>query len=764
MGLGQATDPTGCPARGSRETASCPATPATACVTSRQHRFWVRISTSLLVGLCLLSAVSAATDDRPRIALVLGGGGARGLAHIGVLEWLEENRIPVDLVIGTSMGGLVGGAYALGWQPDEIHGLVLSLDWEEIFSPSPPFRNQNFRRKEDSTVYTTEFELGWQGGFKAPTGLNAGHFIGLLFDRMVVPYYAAEDFDDLPTPFRCVATDLETGEGVVLTEGPLSRALRATMAIPGVFTAVEHEGRLLVDGGILNNVPADLARTLGADFVIAVDVGSPLRDREELQTILGVVDQTINIMILENVRRTARHADIFLSPELEEFGSLDFGRVDEMIEKGRAAAEGRRQLLETVSVSPERYQVYLQQRYARKITTLPTLREVGVEGARSRQAQRIARSMRPYLSENLPLAELEETLTGIYGEGRTYAIGYRVEEQPGGNEKLLVSVEEKRYGPPFIRFGVNIDGSDVDDVNFVLRSRTTFFDLGRPGSEARFDVDLGSPLGVRTEYYLPISRRWFVAPSAFGYRRLTDLFSEDRRVAEYREVETGLRLDLGHGFGSIHDEFRFGYEIRRYDTDIRVGDPIVPEAEDTLASLGAAWRHNSLDRPNVPHRGLRWSVSQHHFFSRLGSSKDFDRLYAEADAFFPASRQSTLFVRAELGTHFGETVPLLQTFRLGGPLRLGAYGQGRLRGSHLVFLSGGYLRQIGRSSLMFGSRTFLAGWYEGGSTWNPGEDTRFLHVVSTGVVLDSVLGPLFFGGSWGDGGRFRVYFSVGFLF
>lgn len=709
-------------------------------------------------------AYPAQADQRPRIGLVLGGGSARGLAHIGVLHWLEENRIPVDLVVGASMGGLVGGIYATGWTPDEIQALLENLDWDELLRASPPYRHLTYRRKEDASAYTTRFELGWRNGLAPPAGLNAGHFIGLLLDRLAIPYHDLKDFDELPIPFRCVATDLEKGEPVVFDQGPFNVALRATMAIPGVFSPVEHEGRLLVDGGVLNNVPADLARQFGAEIVIAVDVGSPLRERDKLRSLVGVADQTLNILILENVRRSIRHADVLLAPDLGERSSLDFQNIQELISSGYQAAASRGVMLRTLSVSEPEWQKHLQARRARIRTQVPVVDRVSVEGTAPRQTPRISAALGIRRGQPIDLETLENTLTGIYGEGRTDAVGYQVVDRQGANE-LHVSVKEKGFDPPFFRFGLHIDGSEVDDVGFVLRSRTTFFDLGKPGSETRVDLDLGSPLGVAAEHYIPATGRWFLATSGFAGRRSSSFFVGEERAAEYLETGSGGAFDLGYGFGLRQDEVRLGLSLSHVDARVRVGDPsLFPALVGTLGSARLRWIHNGLDEPTVPRQGHRWKVEALQYLetpSGVPRGRQFSMDFA---SFQPMFRQGRVFVRAEAATSFDTNLPPALAFSLGGPLRLGAYGQGQLRGSRLVFSSVGYLHELGETPGLLGTRIYIGGWYEGGSAWNRGDPRLWRHLGSAGLVLDSVLGPVFVGSSWGEGGRYRFYFSVGFVF
>ncbi|MGW8181435.1 MAG: patatin-like phospholipase family protein, partial [bacterium] len=412
--------------------------------------------------------------ERPKIGLVLGGGGAKGLAHLGVLKWLEKNQVPIDFVAGTSMGGLIGSLVSMGWTADEVESLLGSLEWERLLASSPPFEILSYRRKADIRQFPSHFELGLKNGLSVPGGLNPGHFIGLLFDRLTLPYSDLESFDDLPIPFRCVATDMEDGRPVVLANGDLSTALRATMAIPGVFNPVERDGRILADGGLLDNLPADVAKEMGADFVLAVQVGSPLEDREQLQSFLGMLNQSVTIMMLDNVRRSQKVSDIILSPEIGEFGTLEFNRTAEIVEKGYEAAEQKRILLDSLSLSQDEWKKFVDARNQRRRRHYPVPSELVVKGVTNDERLAIEKKVEPVLGESINPDELEDKLTSVYGSGRYYSVGYSVKD----SSSLLVRAARKGYGPPFVRFGFLVDGSEFDSVRFGISTRFSFFDLG----------------------------------------------------------------------------------------------------------------------------------------------------------------------------------------------------------------------------------------------------------------------------------------------
>ena len=344
-----------------------------------------------ILTICILSLLlfpgtafsqNGAAKKRPTVGLVLSGGGARGFAHIGVLTVLEANRVPVDYVGGASMGGLIGALYAMGRTPAEIEATIVALDWEKLFQSTTSFENLSFRRKEDRRNIPSPVTLkGKVDDLKLPNALNSGHEIGLLIDRLTLQYATVTDFTELPIPFSAVGTDMVKGESVTLKGGSLSRSLRATMSVPGVFSPVEVGGKILSDGGLVNNIPTDVVKAMGADIVLVVNIETQLGAREALESLPGILAQTINIATVDNSRRSLRQADIIISPDLGKYGSSDFGKSRELVELGYNGALERVALLKSLSLDEEEWQQHLTARRNRQrpdTPPVPTL--VAVEG------------------------------------------------------------------------------------------------------------------------------------------------------------------------------------------------------------------------------------------------------------------------------------------------------------------------------------------------------------------------------------------------
>ena len=316
---------------------------------------------------------------RPTVGVAFGGGSARGIAHVGVIRWLEEHRIPIDVAAGTSMGGLVGGAYATGMEPDELQTFITTLDWDQLFGAST-FAHKNIRRKTDARAYPSRLEFGLKGGIVPPTAINSGENVELLLGRIAAPYFEIQDFDDLPTPFRTVAVDLLTAQPVIMRSGSLADAMRATMSLPLIFPPTEVNGQVLIDGGTMDNVPADVVKAMGASRVIAVNVGD-LSDREGVSyTMLGVAGNTLDAMMRASTRRAITAADVVINVPLEKYGSLDWRRAAALIDEGYRAAEAMRDQLLPFAVSETEFEAWRQSRQARRRKELPPPAFIDAEG------------------------------------------------------------------------------------------------------------------------------------------------------------------------------------------------------------------------------------------------------------------------------------------------------------------------------------------------------------------------------------------------
>lgn len=732
------------------------------------------------------SAATRAAAGRPTVGLALGGGAARGIAHIGVLEWLEANRIPVDYIAGTSMGGLVAGAYAAGMSPDEIRQLMREVDWDNMFLADSPYKFKTFRRREDSRLFPSQLKFGLKGGFKGPSGINPGQRIQWLLNRIALPYGTLASFDELPTPFRCVATDINNAEPVVLASGSLSTAMRATMAIPAVFTPVRIGDRLLVDGGALNNVPVDVVRAMGADIVIAVDVAADIDTENEPQTelsLLGVVGKTIDAMMTPPVRRALADATHVVDPDLRGLNSLDWRRSDDLADRGFAAARAVESQLVRYRLDDAAWKAHVAERARRTPTRTPTLAFVRAAGVSDTDEALILDVVAARPGAPVDLAALEDSLAHLTGNDRYDTVGYRLEYE-NGQPGLVLDVAPKNYAPPFLFLAFDLQNVNSTSFSADARVRGVFTDLLNPGSELRTDFTIGTNQFAGVELFVPLGKsqlfatlggaRVFVAPRASFDRRIVNGYVDSELVAEYRFKRTGAGLDVGFTSGR-RSEVRLGYDVRDVRGRRRVGDPILPEAEGTDRFASLRWVFDGQNSPLVPTRGLyvRGSLTRFFASAQANASDGAEPRVAEPNRFWQGDVRATWLQRVRGrdrlmlfgggGSSFGDT-PAVNAFSLGGPLRLSSFSRDEVRGPNYVHAGGGYLKRMFRLPDFLGSDVLAGGWLETGSAFDRARDADVEWSATGGVIIESLLGPVFGGISSGSNGGLKFYVALGPLF
>ncbi len=711
----------------------------------------------------------ASTPQQPekrrlKIGVALEGGGALGLAHIGVLQWFEEHHIPIDYVAGTSMGGLVGGFYASGMSPADLRRLIEHTDWNLMLSGQTDYQDLSFRRKEDQRAYPNAILLGLRNGLSIPGGLNAGHQIGLLIDRETLPYYAVKSFDDLPVPFRCVATDLVSEKAVVFQKGPLAEALRATMSIPGAFTPVYAGKQVFVDGGLVNNLPTDVAREMGADIVIAVHLETQSVEPKDLKSLFSVLQQSVRVVVGESELRGLAHADAVVSVPLIEYDSTDYKKNASIMQKGYETAGQKSKMLETFALDDAAWQEYVRDKDARKRTAAPVPEFVRVVGTSGQQASNVERYLKPLIGQPLDADKLDRTLTRLTGLGRYDTLGYRIEEREG-TQGLLISVREKNYAPPTVQPAFQVDGTESGDVNFSLASRLTVLDIAGFRSEWRTDFLFGSTYGVASELYRPFTpvSRWFFAPRADASDQQFQIYTRNDPVAEYRFYREDIGFDLGYGF-SRFTEVRVGYEVGDLNEKLRLG---TPEFLSTAGRVGATrlrYFMDHTDDPVVPRSGYSAASNFRWFDASPGVTSAFPEMDAEIGYYHPITQPASVFLVGQGGTTFGSKNTGIPQFFLGGPLSLSAYGNNELFGNQYYLFRTGYLHDLVSLPNLLGKKVYAIGAFEFGKMYGAPNESKFPDDVVAGVLAETVLGPFFVGGSAGDSGHRKWFFQLGRVF
>lgn len=723
-------------------------------------------------GLADQRARIAPTGGRPIVGVAFGGGSARGIAHVGVIRWLEEHRIPIDVAAGTSMGGLIGGAFATGMNAAELDAMLASIDWDAMFGSSN-FASKNIRRKTDTRVFPSRLEFGLKRGIVPPSSLNNGEQVELLISRITAPYSDITHFDQLPTPFRTVAVDLISATQVVLDRGSVGRAMRATMSLPLIFPPVELDGRVLVDGGAMNNVPADVVRAMGADRVIAVNVGD-LSDREGLSyTLLGLAGATLDAMMRASTRTSIASADVTIDVPLKEFGSLDWRRGPDLIEAGYEAAEAMRDQLLPYAVSQSEWDRWTEARRARRRHDVPVPAFVSVEGFSTSDARRLNALLPRHVGVALDVPALEADIAQLLGLDRYETITWRLVRNDAGDSGVRVTGRVKPYAPPFMMLGLNLENTTSTDFRINMTGRYLTYGLLTSGSELRIDGTLGSYPAAGVELYEPVrSSPLFVAPYASVVTDSAESLGRDLVIAKYAITTSRVGLTIGTNVGTRSD-LRVGAYYGRTEADLEIGDPRLPELRGGESGLQAVWRYDGQDSPAVPTKGTLASVRWLRVLDGLdGVVGDqvvpldgrMHQLSGTMSRFWSLGERTRVFFYGGFGTSFDKTAQPTYKFVLGSPLRLGAYRSGELRASHYYVATAGYLRQLGRLPDFLGGPIFAGGWLENGDAFEDRDLATVRSNVSAGVIMDTLIGPVMLAGSADFDGRWRTYIGVGRVF
>lgn len=700
---------------------------------------------------------------RPKIGVALAGGAALGLAHVGVLRWLEEHRIPVDYIAGTSMGGLVGGLYATGRTAREMEDFVRDLDWDFIMASGPEFRQLTYRRKEDMREYPSRFEFGYKKGVKIPAGLSSGHGVGLALSRFTAPWGDLKDFDDLPTPFRCVATDLVAGKQVVFEEGPLYQALRATMSIPAVFTPVRMNGKVLVDGGAVNNLPVDVVRRMGADIVIAVTLESPPDPKEDYSSLIKVAGRSLSVLIMTNELASLAKSDIPIAPDLKGLTGTDYSKAEEFYARGGKAAEEKRAILEKLSLSEAEYADYQAARRAKRRheTVKPQTVEI-VGNLDPERVEMIKKTLGADRDHPVDLAVLEDSMTRLTGLGRYEAANYEFIHRPN-EEGLLIQVKEKEYGPPFLRVAFTLDGNSGETLRFGIGGRLTFLDVGGPMSEWRSDFSLGTQNRLATEYYYRIrGGRYFVAPRLFYDEGALRFFSGGNELAEYSQSRGGGGIDLGYNFGRF-TEIRFGYRSYKLKNSYQRGIPLLPDLEGRVGEFRMQWVHEGQNSPLIPTNGTRIASEIFYGTEHPDVSRNYPGAEGEISFARPLPRKFSYILGASGAATINEP-GLSYRYTLGGPGAISSLSPRELFGNRYYRGSAFLLRSLNSDSLSLFGKFYGTVGYEMGRAWIPGTPATPRHSGSIGLSGETPFGVLFFGGAFGDQGDKKLFFRLGRIF
>jgi NTE family protein len=719
------------------------------------------------VSVCSIIALAQNGPPAPKrltIGVALEGGGALGLAHIGVLRWFEQHRIPIDYISGNSMGALVGGMYATGKSPDELEQLVKGMDWPLVMGGETPFEDLSFRRKEDARAVQNDLVVGFKHGATLPSGLSAGHQISLVIDRETLAYSSVKSFDDLPIPFRCVSTELISGKAHVFSSGPIGLAMRASMSLPGIFAPVRDGERLYVDGALVDNLPTDLARQMGPDVVIAIHLQVAPVSADEIQSLFSVLGRSIIVGTAATELRGMEAADIVVKVDVRKFTSLEFDKAEELIRNGMQAAEEKAKILQAYSLNQAEWTEYLAQRDARKKEAIGVPQFVKVEGTSPDAEQRIQTFLQPLVGRPIDPRILDTYLTRLTGVGRFESASYGLTHNDG-ELGLLVTVREKNYAPPVLQPAFGVDGTEPGNVTFVTGGRLTFLDVAGFGSELRTDFEFGNTYGIDTEFYKRFTEtsRWFFAPRGSASNSAQWIYSYNDPKAEYRVGRAAGGVDIGYAV-SRFSEVRAGYEIGYLDANLKLGTPQFQSVKGQVGVSRFLFTTDHLDDPIVPRRGYLGELTFHWVDMSPGVPSAFPTLELKTEFFKAISRPASLFLLAQGGSTLGYDSTGIPQYFLGGTAGLTAYGLNEVRGDQYFLFRAGYLRNLFALPPFLGKGVYAVTFYEVGKMYHAPGVSRLPNDGAAGIIARTALGPFFIGGSVGDTGHAKWFFALGRLF
>lgn len=722
-------------------------------------------------------SAGAAPAQRPRIGLVLSGGGARGTAHVGVLKVLEEMHVPVDAIAGTSMGAVVGGLYASGLNAREIEKIMTSLNWQEAFRDRPPREDLTLRRKQEDESFLVKFPLGVRGHkVVLPKGLIEGQRLGQMLRQLTLPVARITEFDELPTPFRAVATNLENGEAVVISEGDLTSAMRASMSAPGIFAPVERRDLVLVDGGIADNIPVDIARAMGVDIVIVVDVGAPLLPRSKLADVTAVSNQMLAILLRRNAEKqlaTLTPRDVLISPALGDTSSFDFGAVARVISAGETAARAAAAQLAPLAVSDAEMQHYQAQRDAMRRPP-PVIQFVQAEGGSDQYSAALDRLFKDLTGKPLDPDAVARRVTALYGLGGLDTLDYRVVGQES-RYGLELDARPSSMGPNYLRFGLSLQDDFQGNATYDAAMRFVMSDITRNAGEWVTDLQVGTTSLISTELFLPLAEfsGWFVMPHSSDSARDLYVLNGQSLEAEYRVHTFDYGSDFGYQF-SNWGELRAGVQREQGHYVLEIGDPTDPNLPEqsftpfNMRNYFVRFTYDRLDDVNFPHSGqqatLQWSGNR----NATGIGQYSDQVTASYLGAYSFGRDTFSFSAAGGATLQANVTDLNLQFPLGGFLNLSGLRASSLLGPDFGIARLLYYRQIGRGGPgYFDVPTYLGLSLEAGNVWQSRTDASFSNTrkdASIFLGMDTLLGPLYLATGFDQHGNEAFYLFLGRTF
>jgi len=743
-------------------------------IRSRFSRFIlpVFLGCATLLNTCVVHAqakdaiAATGTAKRPKICLVLSGGGARGAAHVGVIKVLEELRVPVHCITGTSMGALVGASYASGSSVAEMEEILREINSELLFKDNPPREERPVRRKQEDYKPFFGPEFGATTGLRLPKGIVTGIQLETVLRRLAKAK-GYHQFDRLPIPYRAVATDLVTGKAVVFHDGELANVMRASMSVPGAVAPAEFGGMMLVDGMLTSNLPVEAARQMGAEVIIAVNVGTPLLKREDLTSLLGVTSQMLSILTEQNVQASIaslKPSDILISPELSEFTTGDFDELTKIAPLGEVAARKVAERLAMFAVPPAEY---AELRRRQQIAAVPDLRPVDEIRFDTLQRVNPAYAIAAFDTESgkpIDQQTLDRDMRRLYGTGHFEHVNYRILEEPS-RRVLAVDAVEKSWGPDYLRFGLGLSTDFSGDAFFNLLASYRKTWINSLGAEWRTDFQIGRTSSLTSEFYQPLDATglFFIAPHFKLERRSTSIYNGDSRLARYDFQTDEIGLDIGTQFRR-YGEIRLGIVGGKVDPTLDTGPAFLSPGGPDINTVCYRLRmfFDRLDSAIFPRSGWSGAVKVYDSNTALGADTAYTKWELDATGAFSFGNHSFNLAVKGGGRIGNNPLPVYDQFQWGGFMQMSGYKTGQLYGENLSFGRAMYYHRLTRQTLLegaYGGISFEAARI--GNPLLPGSQEGWLNSIGLFVAADTPLGPTYLGYGHAADGNKSLYFYLG---
>ena len=710
-------------------------------------------------------STAPATPRRPRVGLVLAGGGAKGGAHVGVLKVLEQMHVPVDCIAGTSMGALVGGGYASGIPADGLETFLLSIEWPKVVGGVGLRERQPIEQKRAGVTYSNTLDMGLRDGrVLVPGGLISTAGIDDLLRSYVAKARGVSDFDNLPIPYRAVATDMVSGQMVVLSQGDLATAMRASMAIPGAFEPVKLNDWILNDGGMVRNLPVDVARNLCADVVIAVNLVKAPIGPDKLQSATQLAGRAMDVMIEANVEQqlaTLGPADVRIDVHLGEIGTADFEQIPQTIPLGEQAALAVADQLRRYAVPAAEYTAW-RQHVTESQEIDAQVAEVRFEGLENVNPGYLATLSDIEPGDAVDNKRISNQARNMSAVEDIDSVGYRLDGDPA-KPVLTWLPKEKSWGPNYLKFDLGLYGSEGGDSGFILYFKQERRWLNSLGLQWRNDLQVGYNNLLSSSLYQPldVAQRFFVEPRLAWTRDTEYLYEDDQRIAQYAFSDLGGSIDLGVNFGD-RAQWRVGYVYTDRSVQVETGDKLLPNGQTVDAGVASEFIWDTRDTAFNPTRGVAAAVDYNYSNTSLGADRDWQSLEGGVAVAVPF-RGDIVWLSAAGGTDLGSDLPVDRYFTLGGPGSFPGLQLGQLRTPEYWTVSGSYLWKLADIMSLRGQALYLGARIETGevSDWLTSNELEPLWGGSLSLTGRTMVGPLTLGIGATSLNTWSVWIAVG---